>query len=132
MEPDDSGETVEVFDSRLEETTAKRVEPENLYKDNDWLHLNYVVLDRSVEDISRQFGIQISDVREQLQNHEIGGDKESAWIGNAPWKNKEWLQHEYHDKKKSLPKIAADWSVSVSLLFYYGESRRKPRALARG
>jgi DNA-binding XRE family transcriptional regulator len=121
MEPDDSGETVEVFDSRLEETTAKRVEPENLYKDNDWLHLNYVVLDRSVEDISRQFGIQISDVREQLQNHEIGGDKESAWIGNAPWKNKEWLQHEYHDKKKSLPKIAADWSVSVSLLFYYME-----------
>jgi hypothetical protein len=84
MEPDDSGETVEVFDSRLEETTAKRVEPENLYKDNDWLHLNHVVLDRSVEDISRQFGIQISDVREQLQNHEIGGDKESAWIGNAP------------------------------------------------
>lgn len=115
-----TSKTVEVIDDRIElSTQPEPIDTDKLYKNRDWLFLNHTVLGNSPEEMADKVGVSVSKVADQLDKYDITGDSEAAWIKNSPWKQEDILRREYHQNKKSGSKLAEEWGVDSTLIYYH-------------
>lgn len=114
-------------------------ETEEPWKDENWLYEQYIVEERSMPDIAKDFDVNSGAIGYWLKKHDIETRSKSVARSNGDVKklhDAEWLKEQYVDKEKTLPQIAEICNVSSSTVRSWMnnhglETRKSTRELSR-
>jgi len=77
------------------------------YKNDDWLRYEYITLKKSAYKIARENGLHTSTITRRMKRFNIK-KRDKVILGEITYRNKEWLEYQYIDLKKSSVKIAEE------------------------
>lgn len=92
--------------------------------DRNTLYNEYVINQKPIKDIIREYGISTGTLYYLLDKHDI---QKRSKEGHKPYKDRDWLISEYVEKDKTTKKIAAECNVSISLIASYLNAFDIPR-----
>jgi len=114
MAPDDSnesehssvfgpGETVEEPGQHHRESSAPDV-PEPKYQHEEWLYQQYVILEKTLQEIADDCGVRKKTIWRWVQKFDI--ETRSGGPRPGPWRHEGWLRSQYVGQQKSASQIA--------------------------
>jgi transposase len=97
------GETVEEPGQKHRESSAPDV-PEPKYQHEEWLYQQYVILEKTLQEIADDCGVREKTIWRWVQKFDI--DTRSGGPRPGPWKDEGWLRSQYIGQQKSVYQIA--------------------------
>lgn len=92
-----------------------------LYKNRDWLQIEYRRKRKTIEQIAKECGVGSTTILSWMKKFEIERRDHSGKTKHARYKNKKWLQREYWDKGKTIDQIAKKCNIGTSAVLYWME-----------
>lgn len=92
--------------------------------DKETIYNDYVIEKKPVRDILRKYDISLGSFYYYIGKYEIPKRSEEK---DTPYRNKEWLENEYINNKKSLRQIAEECEVSQASIANYLQAFEIPR-----
>jgi transposase len=93
------------------------------WNDQDWLRQQYIKQNKSVPDISEEFGVSESAVYQRLKEYNIerrsSGTKGSVWQEHRKYTDEEWLKTKYFEEELHGTEIAMECGVSEDVVYYW-------------
>jgi transposase len=89
--------------------------PEHRHRDRDWLHEQYVTLEKSTYEIGAEFDISPSTIQKWLRKHDIESRSRNT-IADERLRDESWLREQHFEQEMSHSDIAAECGVDRSVV----------------